>query len=300
MFKKMYRSELPAAFALQGYRIEHVLGQGAFGITYRAHEVNLNRSVAIKEYLPALIATRTAGHVVGPMSDNVVAEFESGLASFINEAQTLAKFEHPNIVRVHSAFEANGTAYMVMQYEEGDTLSDILRKRGTLTEQEIMEFTFPLLSGLEAVHDAGFVHRDIKPANIFIRTDGTPILLDFGSARQALESHPHELTNLVTTGYAPIEQYTGKPDSQGPWTDIYGLAATLYRAITGRPPNDAVERGEAIANDAADTFQSATERAAGRYAETFLQAIDCALRFSRDYRPQSVAEWRAELTMAQR
>ena len=104
----------------------------------------------------------------------------------------------------------------------------------------------------------------------------------------------------MTTGYAPIEQYTGKPDSQGPWTDIYGLAATLYRAITGRPPNDAVERGEAIANDAADTFQSATERAAGRYAETFLQAIDCALRFSRDYRPQSVAEWRAELTMAQR
>jgi serine/threonine protein kinase len=226
--RKMYRAELPSAFALQGYRIESVLGQGAFGITYRAYDVNLNRSVAIKGYLPGLIAGRIDGQVVGPASDDVADEFASGLTNFVNEAKTLAKFEHPNIVRVHTVFEANGTAYMVMQYEEGDILSDILRKRGTLTEHEIMQFIFPLLSGLEAVHEAGFIHRDIKPANIFIRMDGTPILLDYGSARQVLGSHTRELTNLVTKRVThPLSNTPGKK-TRGALGPIFAASPQRY------------------------------------------------------------------------
>ncbi len=154
-----------------------------------------------------------------------------------------------------------------------------------------MNIVLPILGGLEKVHERGFIHRDIKPANIFIRDDGSPVLIDFGSARQALGA---ELTTLVSPGYAPFEQYFSKGEQQGPWTDIYGLGATLYRAVTGRPPQDAVDRSRAILEAALDILGNVGEIGQGRYSARFLKAIDHALQFRPKDRPQTVAEWRRE------
>lgn len=216
----------------------------------------------------------------------------------MTEAQTLARFKHPNIVRVLAVFEANGTGYMVMEYEQGDSLKDILTRRQTLEEDELLNIVLPILGGLEKVHERGFIHRDIKPANLFIRDDGSPVLIDFGSARQALGAETRALTTLVSPGYAPFEQYYSKGEQQRPWTDIYGLGATLYRAVTGQAPQDAVDRSRAILEAARDTLADVAEIGQGRYSVRFLNAIDHALRFRQRDRPQSVAEWRREFGVA--
>ena len=294
---RAHRNALPPGCELLWYRIGDVLGQGAFGITYLAQDINLNRQVAIKEFLPGQLARREDDQSVQPLSSELSEEFSWGLERFISEGRTLAKFEHHNIVRVHNVFESNSTAYMVMNYEEGNSLDAILRKKRTLAEHEILQLVFPLLSGLEQIHSAGFVHRDIKPGNIFIRKDGTPVLLDFGSARQAIQNHTRTLTNFVSPGYAPIEQYTSKSDKQGPWSDIYGLGATLYRATTGQAPVDAVERGESLAADESDTFQMGAVQARGRYSKGLLDVIDRALAFKITDRPQTVVEWRQEFEL---
>ena len=180
-----HRNALAHGTNLLWYSIDTVLGQGAFGITYLATDNNLHRPVAIKEYLPGQLAHREQDGSVLALSDDRVEEYEAGLKRFIFEARSLAKFEHPAIVRVHNIFEANRTAYMVMQYEQGEGLDRLLKSRGTLTEHEILQILHPLLGGLDVIHGQGFVHRDIKPANIFVRSGGSPVLLDFGSAREA-------------------------------------------------------------------------------------------------------------------
>ena len=286
------RPALPEKHALAGFEITRVLGHGAFGITYLAHDRNLNRRVAIKEYLPRHLADRDETLTVRPFDASAADEYCEGLSRFIAEARMLGQFEHANIAQIHSVFEENGTAYMVMRYEEGRTLSSILRERGTLSEAETLEILFPLLAGLEAIHQAGILHRDIKPGNIFLRSDGSPILLDFGSARKAAADGPQELTALVTSGYAPIEQYSRESALQGPWTDLYGLGATLYRAVTGYKPPDALQRGAALANGAEDTMRKGSEHTGGRYRRAFLEAIDFALEYKIARRPQSVDEWR--------
>jgi serine/threonine protein kinase len=224
--------------------------------------------------------------------------FKWGLDRFMAEAQTLARFKHPNIVRVLAVFEANGTGYMVMEYEHGDTLHEILTRRQTLEEEELLDIVLPILGGLEKVHERGFIHRDIKPANIFIREDGSPVLIDFGSARQALGTETRTLTTLVSPGYAPFEQYFSKGEQQGPWTDIYGLGATLFRAVTGQRPQDAVDRSRAILEAARDTLGDIGEIGQGRCSVRFLKAIDHALQFRPKDRPQTVKEWRRELAAA--
>ena len=207
MAQPVHRNALQPGYEVLWYRIERILGQGGFGITYLAYDTNLDQHVAIKEYLPIELAVREGDDSVHPVSENHDDNYRWGLERFISEARTLAKFNHPNIVRVLSVFEQNNTAYMPMRYEEGKSLQERLPRRGTLEEDQLMKILLPVLGGLRLVHGAGFIHRDIKPANIFIRDDGSPVLLDFGSARQALGHETKTLTSLVSPGYAPFEQY---------------------------------------------------------------------------------------------
>ena len=291
---KSHRNSLPSGYQLNWYRIEEILGQGGFGITYLAFDTNLDEHVAIKEYLPLELAVREGDHSVYPVSEDHSGHFEWGLERFITEARTITKLKHPNLVRVRAVFEVNNTAYMVMDYEKGESLDLLLKRRRTLDQSELLDIVYPLMDGLDEVHAAGFVHRDIKPANIFIRDNGTPVLLDFGSARQALFGETRTLTTLVSPGYAPFEQYHSRGDRQGPWTDIYGLGATLYRAVTGATPMDAIERSEAT-HSSEFSMTSASEVGKGTYSGQFLEAIDHALAFRPEDRPQSIHEWEAEI-----
>ena len=289
------RNSLKNNHRLHWYLVDKVLGQGGFGITYLAHDPNLDQYVAVKEYLPMELAVRDGDFSVHPASEANGERYQWGLERFIEEARTLAKFKHPAIVRVLSVFEENNTAYMVMEYERGQSFQQVIEQRRTIPEQELIQIIGPLLDGLEVIHASGFIHRDIKPANIYIRRDGSPVLLDFGSARQALGVQTKSLTSIVSPGYAPFEQYYSKSDKQGPWTDIYSLAATMYRAIAGLMPMDAIDRSEAILKAEKDAFVSAEVIGQGRYSAQFLAAIDNGLHFSEKKRPQTVDEWRAQL-----
>src|SRR5450755_2992406 len=285
---------LPVGHRLHWYVLERVLGQGGFGITYLAHDPNLDRRVAIKEYLPTEIARRRSDASARPLTESLADRYAWGLERFLSEARTLARFDHPNIVRVHSVFEANNTAYMVMRFEEGEDLATLLERGGTLPERELTGLLLPIMEGLELVHAAGFIHRDIKPENIYVRQDGSPVLLDFGSARQSFGS-AKTMTILVAPGYAPLEQYYGDAATQGPWTDIYGLGATCYRAITGRTPLDAVARAKGVLGSSREMLQPAVEIGRGRYGGRLLAAVDHALQLSERDRPQRIADWRREI-----
>jgi serine/threonine protein kinase len=294
MSEPAFPDALAALSRLHWYVLERVLGQGGFGITYLAKDTNLDQRVAIKEYLPVDVATRMPDTTVRARTEDLRDRYRWGLERFIQEARTLARFDHPNIVRVLSVFEFNSTAYMVMRFEEGGTLSSLLDRRGMLPEADLLRILLPILDGLELVHGAGFIHRDIKPDNIHIRGDGRPVLLDFGSARQSLGSST-TLTILIAPGYAPFEQYYSDPSSQGPWTDIYALGATCYRVICGRAPMDAVSRSKGVLGSTQEVMVPASVVGAGRYTGRLLAAIDHALAFAERDRPQTIAEWRKEL-----
>jgi serine/threonine protein kinase/Tfp pilus assembly protein PilF len=277
---------LPEGTVLEGYRIEGLLGAGGFGLTYRAREIELGRLVAIKEYLPNGIAARETGHsAIHVISDAAQSEYDYGLSRFRDEAQTLVAFRHPNIVTVLRFFQANTTAYLVMDYVEGESLEAILKRDGPMHEDRLRSLLGPLLDGLQNIHEAGFLHRDIKPDNIVLRESGAPVLINFGSARLAPGAAGTGMTAIVSGGYAPIEQYTthGK---QGPWSDIYGLGATLYQAVTGHAPPEAIARADS------DAYILAGAAARGTYSGGLLAAIDAALALRREDRPQSVSAFR--------
>lgn len=291
MSKNNHQNALPIGYDLLWYRIEKVLGHGAFGITYLAHDINLDRHVALKEYLPGQFCLRKSNQEVSPLSDEHVDDFRFGLERFLFEARTLTQFEHPNLIKVFNVFEANNTAYMVMNYEKGESLKQIHRRKKDFTEEELMSIMLPLMSGLQKIHTKGFVHRDIKPGNIFLREDRSPVLLDFGSARKTESTNPQTLTNFVSPGYAPIEQYASKSDKQGPWTDIYGLAATIYKLVVGVAPLNAIDRSEAITNDHKDCYIPLVDIVADKYSNSFLSALDHALAFRAQERPQDIKSW---------
>ncbi len=284
-----HRLALPAGYQLGKYRLTEVLGAGGFGITYLAEDSSLSRRVAIKELLPNDIATRLDGSTVVAKTKGEEQNLEWARDRFVKEGRALAACDHPNVVNVFEMIEANGTAYMVTKFEEGRSLSAWLKEvGGAPTERELRSILMPLLSGLEKVHRAGFLHRDLKPENIYITDDGRPILLDFGSARQAVSDRTTSLTSIVTSGYAPFEQYH-EDGKQGAWTDIYAMAAVLYRAIHGAKPPEATRRLKD------DPCVRLAKEHGGKYSEDFLEAIDRALAVEADDRPQSVAEWRTML-----
>ena len=261
---------------------------GGFGITYIAWDSHLEKPVAIKEYLPGELATRAADGSVMPLSGERETDYRWGLERFLLEARTLARFEHPNIVRVLRYFEANRTAYMVMDYERGEPLKTVLQHNPQPPEQLLKELARPLLDGLAVVHAGGFLHRDIKPDNIVVRASGQPVLIDFGAARNAIGGTTRSLTAVLTPGYAPLEQYSGE-GKQGPWTDLYAFAGVLYRAVTNHAPPDAVSRLKA------DTVGAGLAAARGKYSEPFLRAVEWALAVDEKKRPQSVSAWQQAL-----
>ena len=279
---------LPQGYRIQEYELLRVLGSGGFGIAYLGYDHNLDKAVAIKEYLPNDLAVRGDNNSVLPKSTQDRADYEWGLERFLNEAQALARFDHRQIIKIHRFFRAHGTGYIVMEYAEGETLTAVLQRKGSLTEAELKQLLFPILDGLEAVHQADFLHRDIKPSNIIIRDDGSPVLIDFGSARQAVAGKSRSVTAIVTPGYAPIEQYSSK-GRQGPWTDIYGLGAVCYRCLTGEQPDDVTERLRK------DPLVRAAKLCDGKASKSLLDAIDWALRVDEEHRPQTTAAWRRAL-----
>jgi serine/threonine protein kinase/HAMP domain-containing protein len=279
---------LKAGVRLHEYRIDGVLGEGGFGVTYLATDVHLNAAVAIKEYLPQDICFRNADGAVSPTASEHVARYRQGLDAFLVEARTLASFRHRAIVRVARFFEAHRTAYMVLEVEKGEPLKTWWPEHRKIGEKALVELLLPLLDGLAAVHAAGFLHRDIKPDNIQVRAaDGSLVLLDFGSAGQAAGVAREGLV-VVTPGYAPIEQYG--LGEQGPWTDLYALGATLYWCVSGKKPPDAETRK-------ADprAYSRAVEAGRDVFGDAFLKAIDWALATDPAKRPRNVAVWREAL-----
>ncbi|MBC7622159.1 MAG: protein kinase [Aeromicrobium sp.] len=279
---------LPDGFRLFEYRIDTVLGQGGFGITYLATDMQLNVKVAIKEYLPTGTAARIADRSVGPRWPEDAAQYQAGLDSFLVEARTLATFHHPNIVRVARFFEAHRTAYIVLEYERGEPLKTWWPLHAAMSEHDLLALMLPLLDGLEAVHRQGYLHRDIKPANIYVRQhDDSLVLLDFGAARQTASFH-QDAASAMTPGYAPPEQSDG--GQQGPWTDIYAIGATLYWMTTGQKSLPATQRFAR-----SELMPAAKEIGAGRYSVEFLEAIDWALELDARARPQDVGAFRRAL-----
>ncbi len=278
---------LPAGTQIENFEIQSLLGSGGFGITYKAIDKDLDCVVALKEYLPGEFAWRLADNSVTAKSKSLAEDYQYGLEQFVEEGRTLAKFKHPNIVRVTRYMRANGTAYLVMDYIEGCSLSDYLKTHGGDDEKFLTRLLRYLLCGLELVHQQGFLHRDIKPGNIYIPNDGEPFLIDFGAARQALGEHSKSITGIVTAGYAPIEQY-GLSANLTPACDLYALGATIYRIILGAPPIDATERIRALQEKEPDPLTPAVRVGAGRYSQKFLEIVDWLVRPLSKDRPQKV------------
>ncbi len=290
MEEQEYRNALPRGFKLFEYQIDSVLGKpGGFGITYLARDTYLDQLVAIKEYLPTDFAVREDKYTVNIRASTYQESFEWGLKCFIDEARVLAKFNHPSLVRVLRFFKKNGTAYMVMEYQKGNSLTEYLKERRILTEEGLLSIVEPLLEGLKEMHKAGFLHRDIKPNNIYIRDDKTPVLLDFGSARFAVGQRSRSVTSIVTPGYAPLEQYDNEISDQGPWTDIYALGAVMYCTISSEPPPAATRRVMK------DPIIAAVNIGKGKYNKNLLESIDWALKLSEEDRPQTVEQWHEKM-----
>ncbi len=294
-----YLHALPAGHRLGGYRIERVLGSGGFGITYYARDIDIGKPVAIKEYLPNEFALRTDETTVQPKSTADQDSYQWGLERFLEEARALARFTHPHINEVYRFFEDNGTAYIVLGYIEGETLSQLLRRENQLEANRLRRLLEELLSGLEEVHKAGFVHRDIKPSNIMLRENGATVLLDFGAARQAMGRRSKSITSILTPGYAPIEQYSSKGEDIGPWTDLYALGMVAYRCISGSSDGellDAVERARLEhKGEKSKDLSPAVEIGKGRYDVSLLKAVDWAIQVDEDQRPQNIAAMREGL-----
>jgi serine/threonine protein kinase len=272
---------LPNGYQLQNYRIASVLSCGGFSIVYLAYDEN-DQPVAIKEYLPSQLALRKEGDALPSIADENLATFRYGMKCFFEEGRSLARLSHPNVVRVLNFFRANETVYMVMRYERGRTLQEhIQARRGSIKENFIRHVFALLLNGLREVHSNKLLHLDIKPANIYIRNDGSPVLIDFGAARQTLAEEGLRLNPMYTPGFAPPEQYRNR-ELLGPWSDCYAIGASMFACLSGVAPQAADQRAEK------DRYISATKLWPAKYSRHLLETIDWCLELDHLNRPQSV------------
>jgi len=272
---------LPQGFELDQYRIERQLSLGGFSIVYLAHDQE-GTPVAIKEYLPNSLALRKEGEVEPQVVADNQPAFRYGMKCFFEEGRSLAKLMHPNVVRVLNFFRANGTVYMVMQFERGRTLHEYIHAhRGEVRERFIRAVFTRMLNGLREVHAHKLLHLDIKPSNIYLRNDGTPVLLDFGAARQTLANDQPMLKPMYTPGFASPEQFANR-EALGPWSDIYSVGASLYACIAGTAPPRSDERIKH------ETLAPVTRTHATRYSEQLLQTVEWCLKLDPLARPQSV------------
>jgi serine/threonine protein kinase len=272
---------LPDGTALQKYRILRVLAAGGFSFVYLAHDPN-EQPVAIKEYLPSAVALRVNGAAHPQVAEENAALFRAGMKCFFEEAGVLARLSHPNVMRVLDFFRANETAYLVMRYERGRALSEHITSLSGPVEELWIRNTFAqLLDGLREVHTSKLLHLDIKPGNVYLRNDGTPLLIDFGAARQVLSAEGVKLPPLYTPGFAAPEMHDQR-ELLGPWSDIYSVGATMYACLARATPQPANARKEA------DAVVSASRAWAGKYAADLLEIIDWCLRLDHLQRPQSV------------
>ena len=283
-------SALTPGTILERYAIERVIAAGGFGITYLCRHTKLGKPYALKEHFPRQFAYRDGATSEVRPSDPAV--FSWALDRFLQEGRSLAQCHHPNVVTVADVFEGNGTAYIVLGYENGRSLKSWLGELGRPPSQEEVDgLLVPLLDALEYVHELGLLHRDIAPDNIMVRHDGSPCLIDFGAARRAVAERSQMMSAIIKSGYSPPEQYTRSGRAQGPWSDIYALGATLYRAVSGETPQEAPDRQvDDELRPVAEVIANANE-----YRPAFLDAIDQSLRLRYAGRPQSVAAWRAML-----
>jgi hypothetical protein len=272
---------LPDGYQLQNYCISGVLSCGGFSIVYLAYDEN-DQPVAIKEYLPSQLALRNQGDALPSIAEDNVQTFRYGMKCFFEEGRSLARLSHANVVRVLNFFRANETVYIVMRYERGRTLQEhIQARRGTIKENFIRHVFTRLLNGLREVHSHKLLHLDIKPANIYIRNEGTPVLIDFGAARQTLAEGGFKLSPMYTPGFAPPEQYKDR-ELLGPWSDIYAIGASMFACLAGAAPQAADQRMEN------DRYVSATRLWQDRYSRQLLETIDWCLELDHLRRPQSV------------
>jgi len=280
---------LPEGFQLENYRILRLLASGGFSFVYLAHDSN-EMPVALKEYLPATLVLRTNSSAAPAVPEENLATFRYGMKCFFEEGRALARFTHPNVVRVLNFFRANETVYMAMRYERGRTLQEHIRKKSGPLKEEWIRATFAaLLNGLREVHTEKLLHLDIKPANIYVRNDGTPLLIDFGAARQTLSAQGARLPPMYTPGFAAPEHHRARGEL-GPWTDVYSVGASMYASLAGEPPPAAPERLEK------DRMTPARKGWSGRYSAALLDTIDWCLRLDPLERPQSVFALQKALT----
>ena len=286
MAQAINQCALQSGTLISEYRIREMLGQGSCWTTYLATDTTVGRKVVIKEYFPLALASRdSAMAVVMTCTEENRESFKQGLVQFLEAGQRLARFDHPNIVKVRRLFEANGTAYLVTDYYDGASLAVHIKRVGVLSQEQLDRILIPLLDGLEQIHREKVLHQAVNPANVYIRSNGSPVLLNVGGAQlMTAQTSPHA-SELVLNAYSAIEQYSAN-GKLGPWTDIYGAGASLYGAVTGQQPQDSPGRM------AKENLTPAVELAKGRFEESCLKAIDIALRLNPKQRPQSIAQWR--------
>ncbi|WBV24200.1 serine/threonine protein kinase [Pantoea piersonii] len=282
---------LPQGYRFNEFEIEQVIGEGGFGIVYSAWDHQLERRVAIKEYMPASMAVRGENLHLQLRSERFVAVFQAGMNSFIQEARILARFSHPGLLHVLRFWQDNDTAYMVTEFYSGDTLKNRYQKDPQLVNETwIRSLLPPLLSALRTLHDNGYLHRDIALDNIQIQENMLPVLLDFGSACKEIGHLTDKTEIMLKPGYAPIEQYSeGRDGDQGPWTDIYALGAVLHMLVAGEPPPVSVVR--LISNN----YQPLAQRQPPGFSLSLLQLIDEMLQLQPEDRPQSIQALAARL-----